>query len=240
MRIHNCEQGTEEWLRLRLGIPTASCFDQIITPKTAELSKSSSAYMHLLLAEWIGGQPLEEFENDWTRHGHEYESEARSAYEFAAGAEVQQVGFITRDDGRVGASPDGIVGNKGLCELKCPKANNHVAYLLTRACEEKYRPQLQGQLWVCEREWVDIQSYCPGFPTVVVRVARDEAYIGKLSKAVLSFVDVMMECRMKLTQNYGPFPRREWNRIEKPDDGMGISDADVDAILKHGISVPQS
>ena len=230
MIIHNCEQGTPEWIKLRLGIPTASMFSKILTAKTAKLSEQSDAYLHLLLAEWISGQPVEDFENDWTRHGHEYEAEARAAYEVYANAEVTQVGFITTDDGLVGASPDGLVCDAGAVELKCPKANNHVGYMLSKSMEDKYRPQLQGQLWVCQREYVDIQSYCPGYPTVVFRVERDEEYIGKLEKAIGEFVERMMEAREKLESKYGPFTRRVVEVVEE--DHLGITDEDLDAILQ--------
>ncbi len=239
MIIHRCEQGSEEWHKLRLGIPTASCFDKIITPKTGEFSKSqSAAYMALLLAEWINKKEVDPFENDWTRHGHAYEDEARRAYEFSAGADVEQVGFITSTDGMIGASPDGIVGTDGLCELKCPKANTHVGYMLARGVDDKYRTQLQGQLWICEREWVDIQSYCPGFPTVIIRVNRDEVYIGKLSKAVRAFVDVMLEARLKLQREYGPFEAIP--PAPDPFDGMGVTDADIDVLIQNGAIVPRS
>jgi len=231
MIIHNCEQGGEEWIRLRLSIPTASCFDQIITPKTMKLSASSPTYMHVLLAQWITGEPLDTFEGDWTRHGHEYEDESRSSYAFASGQSIEQVCLITTNDGMVGASPDGMVGDDGLVELKCTKGNTHVAYLLKRDVDEKYRTQLQGQLWVCEREWVDIQSYCVGFPSVVIRVNRDDDYISKLSDAVLSFVDVMLETREKLTQQYGPFKRAE--TIQQTTE-FDVTDEDVDALIRQG------
>ncbi len=235
MIIHMCAQGSEEWLRLRLGIPTASMFSKIVTPKGA-LSSQSMDYMNLLIAEWIGGVPVDEFENDWTRHGNDYESEARSAYEFTAGYDVKQVGFITTDDGTIGASPDGMVGDVGLCELKCPKANTHVGYLLNRAIDDKYKPQLQGQLWVCEREWVDIQSYCPGYPTTAVRVERDDTYIEKLADSVRGFVDMMLEARVTLQQKYGPFTREKPATDEY--DGMGITDADIDSMLRSGAVQP--
>jgi hypothetical protein len=240
MIIHRCEQGSEEWHALRLGIPTASCFDKIVTPAKCELSKTSVDYMALLIAEWIRKAPVDEFENEWTRHGHEYEDEARKAYEFAVGQSVDQVGFITTDDGMVGASPDGMIGSNALCELKCPKANTHVGYMLARAIDDKYKTQLQGQLWVCERELVDIQSYCPGFPTVVIRVTRDEPYIAKLSAAVRKFVDSMLESRLKIEREFGPFPEKIAKPSDDPYNGMGISDEDIDALIQNGAIVPKS
>lgn len=241
MKIFEAEQGSAEWVRLRLGIPTSSMFDQIITPKTMKLSSQAAGYMNILIAEWITGEQVEQFENDWTRHGTEYEAEAMAAYEFTSGQDVRQVGFVTSDDGMVGASPDGMVGDNALVELKCPKANNHVGYMIQSDVNEKYKTQLQGQLWVCEREYVDIQSYCPGLPTVVIRETRDEKYIALLSAAVRAFVDVMQETRVRLTQKYGPFPERK--RQAQSDDEPGplnVSDEDVTQIIKAGVSTPQS
>jgi YqaJ-like recombinase protein len=237
--IHECAQGSEQWVRLRLGVPSSSMFHKIITPKTMKLSSQAAGYLNYLIAEWMTGEPVEQFENDWTRHGVEYEAENRIAYEFSTGQEVRQVGFVTTDDGMVGASPDGMVGEVGLWEGKCPKANTPVGYLINQNVDEEYRTQLQGQLWVCEREYADIQSYVPGLPTVVIRENRDDKYISLLSTAVRAFVDVMLEARAKLMQKYGPFPERKRRAQADGPGPLGVSDADVTQIIQSGVSTPQ-
>jgi hypothetical protein len=105
--------------------------------------------------------------------------------------------------------------------------------------DEKYMAQLQGQLWVCERDVDEIQSYCPGFPTIVVKVGRDEKYIAKLKDAVDSFNEIMLKMRERLTQEYGPFTPRAVNSTNDEYDGMGVSDADIDALIAHGAIQPQ-
>ena len=208
----NVKQGSEAWDQLRLGIPTASAFHRIMTPKTRKLSSQSEGYMHQLLAEWIFGQPLETFESPWMERGKALEAEAVRYYEMERDCTAREVGFCLTDDRMVGASPDRLVGDVGLLEIKCPSPAVHVGFMLTRAADQEYLCQLQGQLWVSEREWVDIQSYCPPFPSVVIRVPRDEKFIADLSVCVRSFVDVLLATREKLTQAYGdcrqkPLPR---------------------------------
>ena len=172
MIVHNVKQGEEDWLYLRLGIPTASCFDEILTPKELSLSKSSKKYMHRLLAEWMYGAPIEAPKpSPWMERGTQLEPEAIRYYEMDRDVETTEVGFVTTDDGMIGASPDRLVGDDGVLEQKCPSLEFHVGYLLDpQSLVDQYRLQVQGQLWVCQREWADIQSYYPGFPSVIIRV----------------------------------------------------------------------
>jgi YqaJ-like recombinase protein len=229
MIVHNVKQNSTEWHMLRIGIPTASCFDRIITPKTGKLSSQASGYMHWLLAEWIVGAPLETAETAWMQRGTEMEPEAVKSYEFETGNTAMECGFITTDDGMVGGSPDRLIGSDGILEIKCPAPQTHVGYMVAGVVDQDYRVQLQGQLWVCERKWTHIQSYCPGLPSVIIEVKRDEEYIEKLSEAVKSFVEVMLKVREELTQKYGPFTRRA-ERM-KADDPLGITEEDLEAIL---------
>jgi hypothetical protein len=227
VRYHNVAQNTDEWLMLRLGIPTASGFDQIITPKTLRPSESSKRYMAFLLAEWIFNGPLETPETPWMERGKELEDEAVRAYAFETECEPEPAGFFTTDDGRIGASPDRIVPARNrLLEIKCVKPEIHVGYMLN-GVDEKYMTQLQGQLWVCEYAAVDIQSYCPGFPTVVMSVFRNEDYIAKLSAAVRKFSDDLEAAKVTLQERYGDFRQKV---TPKPAGEFGISDEDLAAI----------
>lgn len=200
MKIHDVAQGTREWLELRSGIPTASEFGKILTP-TGKLSESSEPYMHALIAERLMGHPRVEFMSTWMNRGNLMESEAVGYYEFQCDCETETIGFVTNDEQTVGASPDRTVGEEGLLEIKVPKDETHVGYLLRKPADKKYYPQLQGQLWITGRKWVDILSYHPEMPMALVRVERDEAYIESLSKVVTAFSNALEEEYAKLVES---------------------------------------
>ncbi len=197
MRINNCIQGTTEWLQLRAGIPTASCFDKIITPG-GKSSRSAEPYMFSLLAERMIGRPLVEHISFWMDRGLEMESEAVDFYQFQRDMETVKVGFITNDEGTIGASPDRLVGEEGLLEIKCPSEAVHVGYLLKKSVDSAYYPQVQGQLWVSGRQWSDVLSYHPEMPPALIRVERDEKFIALLSKAVTEFSEQLEEMAVEL------------------------------------------
>jgi hypothetical protein len=199
MIVHNVTQGTTEWLAVRAGIPTASCFDRIITPK-GKPSTQAEKYMHKLLAERIMGHPVIEFAGPWAERGKELEADAALYYEGVREIELARVGFVTNNAGTVGASPDRFVGNEGILELKVPAEHTHVAYLLTRAVDAEYWPQVQGQLWVTGRKWLDIMSYHPEMPPAIVRVDRDEKYIGTLAVAIEEFSGVLERKAIELRE----------------------------------------
>ena len=186
MRTHDVVQGTEAWLKLRAGIPTASNFDMILTPK-GKASAQAERYLHTLLAERLMGHPVLEVVTTWMDRGQQMEAEAVAYYESLRERETIKIGFLTNDAGTIGASPDRFVGDDGLLEIKVPKESTHVGYLLTKAVDAAYYPQVQGQLWVSGRAWLDVMSYHPEMPQALVRVERDEAYIATLSAAVEAF-----------------------------------------------------
>jgi len=181
MRIIDCEQGTKEWLMARLGIPTASGFDKIVTLK-AEKSKQRDKYLYKLVGEKIINTPSESYTNDIMQRGKDLESEARLAYEFITGNEVKQVGFCISDDGKYGCSPDGLIGDDGLLEIKCPSLAVHVEYLLKNTLPSDYFQQVQGQLLVTGRKWVDFMSYYPGIRPLITRVYPDKAFLSLFAR----------------------------------------------------------
>jgi YqaJ-like viral recombinase domain len=188
--IHPVTQGSPEWLALRCGIPTASCFDQIVTPK-GKPSSQAERYMHTLLAERIMGHPAQEIVTGWMDRGSRTESEAVAYYEGQRDLDTERIGFLTNNAGTIGASPDRFVGADGLLEIKVPREHTHVGYLLTRSVDAVYYPQVQGQLWISERTWLDILSYHPEMPPALIRVERDEAYIATLAAAVGAFAEAI-------------------------------------------------
>ena len=181
-------QGSPEWARARMGIPTASSFEKILTPG-GKPSKQAEAYRRHLIAEMVLGLPIDAPKTSWMERGTEMEGEAVCFYEFERDCAVQTVGFITDDRGRYGCSPDRLISTDGLLEIKCPSPAVHVGYMLWDHVDDDYRVQLQGQLLVAERDWTDICSYHPAMPPVIVRVSRDEEFIGKLRDALERFCD---------------------------------------------------
>jgi hypothetical protein len=204
---HNCQQRSAEWFILRLGRPTASDFDRIVTP-TGKLSKQAPAYMHKLLAEQMLGRVIEEkpYQSEWMERGERLEESAVKAYEMLRNVEVQHVGFVTVASGRYGCSPDGLTSESGL-ELKVPKPNTMMSYLLDPASlAEGYAPQIQGCMMICERDHWDPFAYHEEMPPVLYRIDRDEKYIAILKDSLEAFCDLMAERRAHLEAAYGKFP----------------------------------
>jgi putative phage-type endonuclease len=193
MLIYNdIEQGTEEWLRLRLGVPTTSNFGKIITP-TGKKSSSASGYINKLLAELMTGKQ-EYFKKTYPmQRGNDLEPEAVRYYEHYTGRQCREVGFVTTRDGRIGCSPDRLVGKDGLLEVKCPLDTKHVDNLRSGKIDSQYIPQVQGQMLLTDRKWCDWISYHPDMPASIVRVERDEEYIAKIVEYLDEFLGEMDE-----------------------------------------------
>lgn len=200
MIIHDCVQGTTEWLQLRAGIPTSSEFHRIITPKTGRPSEQAEKYMWQLIAERLMGHPCIEFMSHWMDRGSQMEAEAVQFYEFQRDVQTTKIGFLTNDEGTVGASPDRFVNDDGLLEIKVPKESTHVGYLLKHSVDAEYFPQVQGQLWVSGRQFVDILSYHPEMPPALIRVERDPRFIAMLETVVTKFSEVL-EANYKLLED---------------------------------------
>jgi hypothetical protein len=186
MILHDCAQGTTEWFRARAGIPTASMFGKIVK-LSGGTSKSARDYMFRLLAERLMGRPIDEYESTWMKRGRDLEPDAVAYYEGQRNLDTNIVGFITNDARTIGASPDRLVGDEGLAEIKVPAPHTHVEYLLDGVVSPKYKAQTQGQLWIAERAWVDFCSYHPEMPRTIVRVERDEDFIERLRREVGAF-----------------------------------------------------
>lgn len=199
MKWHPAKQGTEEWLQARLGIPTASCFEKILSPKRLEPSTQATRYRNQLVAERILRMPVVDAGSVWMERGSALEREACNWYAFDRGTEPTECGLALTDDGRIGATPDRIVGNRGLLEVKCPSAAVHIGYLL-EGVDADYRLQTQGQLFVCERDWLDFLSYCPGFPPVLVRITPEPAAQKALSQALPVFASAVDEAAARIVE----------------------------------------
>lgn len=227
-------QGSEDWLGARLGIPTASEFSSVITPKKLALSESARPFLCKLLAEWLNGAPLDGYDagaHGWGLRGKELEPEAVRYYEMEKSVETDAIGFVTNAEGTAGASPDRLVGEVGLYEGKAPGLVAHVGYLLDpQTLLDEYRIQHQGQLWICaDREWVDMHSYHPGFPSVIVRSYRDERVQAALSTHIPAFVEIMLAARVKLTQMYGELRRERVTAQQRVEESRAAFDEFMDS-----------
>lgn len=195
MIVHNVQQGTPEWFKVRSGIPTASCFDKIITGKTMKPSSQAEGYMAFLIAETLLGRPLDKFESKpyWMERGQILEQEAADMYAFMRDVTVDKAGFITTDDAIAGCSVDRFVGDDGILEIKCPAPWTHAENLIADGPDPDYHQQRQGQLWITGRKWVDFMSFHPEMPPAIHRVERDDEYIAALAAAVTNFNQTMQQ-----------------------------------------------
>lgn len=200
--IYDVEQGSDEWLQMRLGKLTASKFADVISKgRGSAPSKTSESYMYQLAAEIITGQPQDSFKSSAMKWGNECEPAARAAYELKHDIDVVECAFIEKDDW-IGVSPDGLVGENGLLEIKCPNSVTQIKRVLSGEFPKEYIAQVQGQLWVSGREWCDFVSYDPriitGADYFEVRVYRDEEYIKALSEKCNVFINDLKELLTKL------------------------------------------
>ncbi len=187
-------QGKEDWFKARLGKPTASNFSKLIT-STGAASKSIGGYANLLAAELYAEKPLNDFGgNQWTDRGQELEEDARAKYELIKDADVEQVGFITNDGNTVLVSPDGLIGDDGLIEIKCLKAENHIEVILYykkhKKCPPKYIQQTQGAIYISRREFCDLVFYYPGLPLLVIRQYPDSTIINGLTSQIHKVIEL--------------------------------------------------
>lgn len=188
MQVHDMEQGTPEWFAVRMGLATASKFATVMAKgRDGGASKTRREYLYKLAGEVITGEPMEHFSNHHMERGHEMEPEARRYYAFMHDVEPVQVGFIT--NGPKGCSPDSLIGNDGMLEIKTKLPHLMLAVLEADTFPAEHRAQCQGQLWVAEREWIDLNCYWPKMPPFIKRAYRDDAYIAEIAGAVDQFND---------------------------------------------------
>lgn len=187
MRLIECEQGSEEWLKARLGVPSASNFSKLITMK-GTLSTQAKAYVDALVAETITGESTYVKVTDAMQRGTELEPYARERYFYETGNSVDEVGFCLHDDYQAGASPDGLIGEDGGLEIKCPLGGTMVSYLRVGRLPSKYWQQVQGCLHITGRKWWDFMAYHPDMKPLIVRVERDEAFIAALDALLIDVV----------------------------------------------------
>ncbi|MGV1047651.1 MAG: lambda exonuclease family protein [Solirubrobacterales bacterium] len=210
MIIHtDFEQHSTLWMTARAGVVTASEFDSLLTPKfKPKEGKGVETYLARKLAErWIG--PLPGFMSVDMDLGVILEDEAKPYYTLTTGEEIQNVAFITDNSGKVGCSPDGLIGADGGIEIKCPEPTNHVKYLLAGTLPDDYAAQVHGSMYVTGRKWWKFMSYRRNFPPLIITIERNEEIMETIHFAVAAFVadlDAAFDRMVEL--NGGPPPKR--------------------------------
>jgi putative phage-type endonuclease len=204
LHVYNdLEQGTEEWLAARRGMVTASTVGQLLTATGRPASNDTSRRLTLaLVAERITGETEPVFMNDDMLRGHLEEPIARDMYaeHFSGGEIVTETGFMVRDDHGfpIGYSPDGLVGDNGLIEIKAPRAKGHIATILSGTVPDRHMAQIQAGLLVSGRDWCDFISYYGGLPPFVKRVHADLKWAESIVTAVADFEEAAAD----MTRNY--------------------------------------
>ena len=183
LELIEVEQNTPEWHAARYGIVTASAFKDVLAKGEG---KTRAKYLRKKAAEIMGAKPADSFSNAHTERGHALEAEALDAYAFQFDIEPVRVGFYRR--GPVGCSPDSIVGDDGLVQIKTTLPELLLEMAASGKVPSEHIAQLQGEMWVTGRKWNDLVVYWPGLPLYRRRVYRDEAYIATLQIAVEDFI----------------------------------------------------
>ena len=202
VEIIDCAQNSDEWMKARMGIPTASEFSTVMAKGRGGKgeSKTRRTYMLKLIGERLTGELSDGYTNHHMERGHAMEEEARNAYAFMTDNDPKLVGFVR--NGEKGASPDSLIDENGLLEIKTKLPHLQLDVLLADKLPPEHKAQVQGQIWIAEREWADFVSYWPGLPLFVKRVNRDDDYIKTLSDEVDKFLAELHELMESINQRY--------------------------------------
>jgi len=199
-------QGSMEWLMERAGRATASEFDKVMSGKQTIGRKE---YLWRLALERIHGKPFESYKNKDMERGNELEALARLRYQLVTRHTVTESPFVPHPELMAGASPDGLIGDDGLVEFKCPRRHNHGYTLWSKAVPKDYIWQLVGQQYITGRQWTDFVSFSDEFPSnaafAIVRFERDEDLIDQLKVGLETFLREVDEVVQFIT-NYGKEP----------------------------------
>ena len=200
--IEIIEQRSDEWFAARIGKVTASRVADVLAKTKTGYSTTRDNYMAQLVCERLTGQKGESFTNAAMQWGTETEPLARISYEVAQNVLVDEVGFVPHPSIiMAGASPDGLVGDDGLLEIKCPNTATHIETLLSQTVPNKYNTQMQFQMACTGRLWCDFVSFDNRLPSelqlFVKRVPRDNMYIRLMEEEIVKFLN---ELDIKIAQ----------------------------------------
>ena len=188
---HDCEQGSMEWYRIKLGVPSASNFHKIITPG-GKASTQAAAYMYRLIAEKLLLESMDsDINTEWVQRGREQEPYAAAQFEFAENVELERVGFVTDDKRRLGCSPDRLIkGRNESLEVKCPSPWVQIGYLLDGPGTD-YKPQVQGQLMIGEFDSVHFYAFHPRMPAFHRITHRDQTFMKTMVPLLDQFLETL-------------------------------------------------
>ena len=192
------DQGTDDWFAARLGKVTASRIADVVAKTKTGVSASRGNYMAQLIVERMTGKPTESYSNSAMQWGTDTEPLARAAYEMTTDLMVDEVGFVEHESlSMCGASPDGLVGDNGLIEIKCPNTATHIETLINGTIDNRYMLQMQWQMACTDREWCDFVSFDPRMPEAlqlkIIRVNMNEMLIAELENQVEQFLSEVQE-----------------------------------------------
>lgn len=211
MKIHtNIEQNSVDWLLIRSGKVTASEMDALISPLgKIRTGDGVTTYLNQKLCErWMGG-PLPAVVGVFDmEQGKLLEERAKPAFTLHTGIEIQSVGFIETDDGRAGCSPDAMIGDSSGVEIKCPRMDTHIGYLLSGELPKQYVAQVQGSMFVTGCKQWHFFSFHRAFPPLHIVVDRDEEFMQSLQTALIVFNRKMDEAMKRLEDLNGGPPKR--------------------------------
>jgi putative phage-type endonuclease len=208
MSYLDIEQRSAAWIEIRLGKVTASRVADIVARTKTGYSTSRANYLAELLCERMSGQQYDSYVSPAMQWGTDQEPEARLAYEFRTDAAIEEVGFIPHPAIEMsGASPDALVGDEGLAEIKCPNTSTHIETLLTGVIPSRYETQMLWQMACTGRAWCDFASFDPRLPEemrlFVKRFHRDDARIAELEEEVRTFLFELDTTVRRLVKLYG-------------------------------------
>jgi hypothetical protein len=210
VKIHTgFEQGSLQWLMARAGVVTASELDALISPFGA-IRKGDGVWTYLTkkLAEKWSGAPLPSGSTFDMEQGQILEEKAKPAFTIETGIAIENVAFITSDDGLFGCSPDSIIGNESGVEIKCPRLETHVGYLLDGVLPPQYVAQIQGSMFVTGFKTWHFFSYRRKIPPLHLVIERDEKYQASLKSALEGFKAQFDKAWNKLVEINGGEPAR--------------------------------
>ncbi len=197
MQILTFAQRSPEWFAARRGLPTASEFGNIITPKKREYAAAADTYINQLIDELVRPNAEQSFTgNRHTRHGELFEPEAADLYAFSHDVQPRNVGLILNDAGTLGCSPDLLIEDEGGLEIKCPDGPTHVKWVRGGVLPDEHKAQVHGSLIITGCDWWDFLSYCPGHRPLEIRVVRDD-FTEKLEACLERFVREYEEAKSK-------------------------------------------
>lgn len=199
MIVHDVSQRTLDWMKLHVGIPTASGLGNLLTPefkiREGEMPKT---YLFTKLAELWRHEPVIDLTTFSIEQGEILETEAKPFFALETNQKVRDVGFITNDNGLFGCSPDGLLGDDNGLEIKCPSAQVHVKYLVNGELPKEYAVQVHGSIFATGYPRWTFMSYRRNFPPFIIEVKRDEAIMAKIAEALTLFHKNLLEAKAKL------------------------------------------